>query len=91
MNESQIHKTIESILGDSKTAEVTTFGSGAVAIVVRSGVHSAVIDGHEDEWGVSIDPLEDQAFVGHDQVAASLEEALVIVQQGLCSGTRSCV
>jgi hypothetical protein len=92
VNESQINKTIGTILGDSKTAEVTLLPSGAVSIIVRSGIHAAVIDGREGhEWGVSIDPTEDHAFVGHDQAAASLEDALLIVQQGLCSGARSCV
>jgi hypothetical protein len=77
----QIQDRIASVVG-GVDAEVETLGSGAVTITLRRSGRTVAIDGSADgrEWGVSVVRAGDNPFVGHDNAAASLDEALALAR-----------
>lgn len=74
-------RAVRSLLGDAAEVSVEEFPSGAVSILIRHDGGVAVIDGLPSgtEWGFSVDSAEWAGFTGHDQIAASLDEALISV------------
>lgn len=76
----EVETAVRSVLGDVPT-EVTILASGAVSIVVKvPGRDVVVIDGNAErtQWGVSGLTADSNPYVGHDQVAESLDEALAL-------------
>ncbi|WP_239375736.1 MULTISPECIES: VOC family protein [unclassified Frankia] len=74
-----------SIIGKDVAATVESFPSGAVVIDIRVDGHHASIAGKpgDAEWGVSVDPLQEQGFTGHEKVVSSAEEALAVIRDVL--------
>ncbi|MEO5877654.1 MAG: hypothetical protein ABIS86_04850 [Streptosporangiaceae bacterium] len=79
--EEAVMRAVRSLLGNAAEVSVEEFPSGAVSILLRQGGRMAVIDGLPSgaEWGFSVDSAEGAGFAGHDQIAASLDEALISV------------
>jgi hypothetical protein len=74
---SEAEKSIRLAFGHDVEIDAHEFSSGAVSITVRHGGHAAVIDAiPPDEWAISIDPADAQAFGDHDHVATSLADAV---------------
>lgn len=68
---------IRATLGVEVRIEGREFPSGALAITVRRGRHTIVIDGRPPhEWALSIDPPEEESFFGHDHASTSLADLL---------------
>ncbi|MGW1839613.1 hypothetical protein [Streptomyces sp. NPDC002067] len=78
-----IQAAVRQTFGPGVDSDVTVHDSGAVSLTLRTAGHVATIDGRADQWGVSIDPTEEQAFTGHETVTGSLAEALEQVRRGL--------
>ncbi|NWF30868.1 hypothetical protein HW130_32265 [Streptomyces sp. PKU-EA00015] len=73
---------IRSALGDDVQVTVQEFSSGALAITIRRGERTAMIDARSpSEWAVSVEPSESEAFTGHDHTASSLAEVVDIVRR----------
>lgn len=72
---------VRRILGDDVHVDVTAFPDGNLSLTVTAGEHMAAIEGHDRTgWGWSVDPRDDEAFTGHDQVAPTLTDALAGVR-----------
>ncbi|MEU9304089.1 hypothetical protein [Streptomyces sp. NPDC048269] len=72
---------VRRILGDTAHADVTTFPGGNLSISVHSGDHTATIDGDDSSgWGWTVDPGTDDGFTGHEDVAETLDDALIGVR-----------
>ncbi|MCD0483633.1 hypothetical protein LO771_14825 [Streptacidiphilus sp. ASG 303] len=80
--------TIRSVFGDAlQRVDVIEFPAGNLSITLGAGTHTATIDGHPDSgWGLSVDPGEDEGFSGHEETAATLEEALRRVRAAFAVG-----
>lgn len=77
LNEQDIRTQVVAALGESAEVTVTAFPGDRYAITVRTGGHAVTIDGSEQAgWGWSLDPGDDEAFIGHASQSATLEEAL---------------
>ncbi|MGW2837324.1 VOC family protein [Streptomyces sp. NPDC001493] len=75
---------IRHAFGDAAHADITTLPAGNLAITLTKGDHAATIDGHDDSgWGWTVDPADDDGFTGHENIAASLDEALTAVRAAL--------
>ncbi|MEV7723579.1 hypothetical protein AB0P15_02450 [Streptomyces sp. NPDC087917] len=80
-SEQTARETVRRVLGDTAHADVTTFPGGNLSIGVHRGEHTATIDGDDASgWGWTVDPGTDDGFTGHEDVAETLEAALLGVR-----------
>ncbi|MFC9435669.1 hypothetical protein [Nocardia sp. NPDC057030] len=54
----------------------TEFPSGALDLELRWQGHFAVIQGKDNEWGLSVDIADGDGFTGHDHIFSSFDDAL---------------
>ncbi|MFD6162510.1 HEAT repeat domain-containing protein [Nocardia sp. NPDC060256] len=54
----------------------TEFPSGAMELELRWQGHFAVIQGRDNEWGLSVDIADGDSFTGHDHIFNSFDDAL---------------
>ncbi|WP_326599323.1 hypothetical protein [Streptomyces sp. NBC_01803] len=76
-----VQDAVRRVLGEGAHAHITRFPGGNLSITVTSRGHTATIDGHPGTgWGWSVDPGEDEGFSGHEQMAETLDGALLSVR-----------
>ncbi|NEA30601.1 hypothetical protein [Streptomyces sp. SID13031] len=83
VSQHDIGQAIDETFGAGTPRTVTVHSSGAVSIVLRAAERVVLIDGTSTEWGVSVDPSDDEAFTGHSVTVASFAEALRTARAGL--------
>ncbi|WP_405495548.1 hypothetical protein [Nocardia sp. NBC_00511] len=54
----------------------TEFPSGAISLLLRWPGHFAVIQGKDNDWGLSIDIPEGETYTGPDRTFTCLDDAL---------------
>ncbi|MET9706820.1 glyoxalase/bleomycin resistance/dioxygenase family protein [Streptomyces griseus] len=75
---------IHHAFGDTARTDIKTLPAGNLAITINKGNHAATIDGHDSSgWGWTVNPAQDDGFTGHENVAATLDEALTSVRAAL--------
>ncbi|MFD5211549.1 VOC family protein [Streptomyces anulatus] len=75
---------IHHAFGDTAHTDIKTLPAGNLAITITKGDHAATIDGHDSSgWGWTVDPADDDGFTGHENIAATLDEALTSIRAAL--------
>lgn len=75
--EREVTHKVRALFGPrTSPSSFTEFPSGAISLLLRWPGHFAVIQGKDEDWGLSIDIPEGQAYTGPDQTFTSLDDAL---------------
>ncbi|MFI7000456.1 hypothetical protein [Nocardia sp. NPDC050175] len=78
MNQSrhELDSMVRQEFGSDIVFTFTEFPSGALDLELRRQGHFAVIQGKDNEWGLSVDIADGFGFTGHDHTFSSFDDAL---------------